>query len=101
MENQPISLINSFPFVYPMDYSKLVEVYEELNKTTKRLEKTHILSEFLKDVSADDIEHVILLLEGRVFPSYDSREVGVAARLMLKSLNVATGIAIDKIEKEW
>ena len=84
-----------------MDYSKLVEVYEELNKTTKRLEKTHIISEFLKDVSAEDIEHVMLLIEGRVFPSYDSREIGVAARLMLKSLNIATGISVDKIEKEW
>jgi len=84
-----------------MEYSKLVEVYEQLNKTTKRLEKTHIISEFLKDASVTDIEHVMLLLEGRVFPNYDSREIGVASRLMLKSLNVATGIGTDKIENEW
>ena len=84
-----------------MEYSRLVEVYEELNKTTKRLEKTHIISEFLKDVNADEMEHVMLLLEGRVFPGYDSREIGVASRLMLKSLNVATGISADRIEKEW
>ena len=84
-----------------MEYSKLVEIYEQLNKTTKRLEKTHIISEFLRDVSVDDIEHVMLLLEGRVFPNYDARETGVASRLMLKSLSVATGIAIGKIENEW
>ena len=84
-----------------MEYSSLVEVYEELNKTTKRLEKTHIISEFLKDVSLDDIEHVMLLLEGRVFPNYDSREIGIAARTMLKSLSAATGISVDKIESEW
>ena len=84
-----------------MEYSKLVDVYEQLNKTTKRLEKTHIISEFLKDVSSDDMEHVMLLLEGRIFPSYDAREIGVASRLMLKSLNVATGISADKIENEW
>ena len=84
-----------------MEYSKLVDIYEQLNKTTKRLEKTHIISEFLKDVSVDDIEHVMLLLEGRVFPSYDAREIGVASRLMLKSLSVATGISADKIENEW
>ncbi|MBI2658793.1 ATP-dependent DNA ligase [Candidatus Woesearchaeota archaeon] len=84
-----------------MEYSRLVEVYEQLNKTTKRLEKTHIISEFLKDVNADDMEQVMLLLEGRVFPGYDSREIGVASRLMLKSLNVATGISADRIEKEW
>ena len=84
-----------------MEYSKLVEVYEQLNSTTKRLEKTHIISEFLKDISVDDIEHVVLLLKGKVFPNYDSREVGVAARLMLKALSAATGISVDKIENEW
>ena len=84
-----------------MEYSKLIDIYEQLNKTTKRLEKTHIISEFLKGVSLDDIEHVMLLLEGRVFPNYDAREIGVAARLMLKSLSVATGISVDKIENEW
>src|SRR3989338_3138667 len=84
-----------------MEYSKLVEIYEQLNKTTKRLEKTHIISEFLKDIDIDDIEHVMLLLEGRVFPNYDSREIGVASRLMLKSLSTATGVSSDKIENEW
>src|SRR3989338_5296844 len=84
-----------------MEYSKLVGIYEQLNTTTKRLEKTHIISEFLKDAGTDDIEHVILLLEGRVFPSYDSREIGIAARTMLKALSAATGISADKIENEW
>ncbi len=84
-----------------MEYSRLVEVYEELSKTTKRLEKTHILSEFLKDLSSENMEHAILLLEGRVFPNYDPREIGIAARTMLKSLSAATGISINKIEKEW
>ena len=84
-----------------MEYSKLVDIYEQLNRTTKRLEKTHIISDFLKDVSVDDMEQVMLLLEGRVFPNYDAREIGVASRLMLKSLSVATGISVDKIENEW
>jgi len=84
-----------------MEYSKLVEIYEKLNKTTKRLEKTHIISEFLKEVGTDDMEHIMLLLEGRFFPSYDAREIGVASRLMLKSLSVATGISVEKIENIW
>ena len=84
-----------------MDYSKLVDIYEQLNRTTKRLEKTHIISEFLKEISTDEMEYVMLLLEGRIFPNYDAREIGVASRLMLKSLSVATGISVDKIENEW
>src|SRR3989344_6696305 len=84
-----------------MEYSKLVDVYEQLNKTTKRLEKTHIISEFLKEAGLDDIEQVMLLIEGRIFPNYDAREIGVASRLMLKSLSTATGISTDRIENEW
>ena len=84
-----------------MEYSKLVEVYDGLESTSKRLEKTRIIAEFLKLVKADEMNSVMLLIEGRLFPSYDSREIGVAARLVLKSINIAAGIGIDKIENEW
>ncbi|MBI2550277.1 ATP-dependent DNA ligase [Candidatus Woesearchaeota archaeon] len=84
-----------------MKYSELVELYGQLDSTTKRLEKTYYLSEFLKKTAADDIEPVILLVQGRVFPSYDERELGVANQLVVKAINVASGIASAAIEKEW
>ena len=33
-----------------MRYLELAELYQKLEKTTKRLEKTHIIAEFLKDI---------------------------------------------------
>ncbi len=82
-----------------MKYSVLVEVYERLESTTKRLEKTSILSDFLK--SADDLDKVMLLVQGRVFPNWDQRELGMAARLLLKAISVATGASLEKIESTW
>jgi len=76
-------------------------VYVELEATTKRLEHTHIISEFLKDVSLDDLGNTILLLEGRVFPRWDEREIGMASKMMLKAINVASGDTKDRINKEW
>src|SRR3989338_762941 len=84
-----------------MQYSKLVEVYEALEKTAKRLGKTYIISELLKKTPAEDLPVITLLLEGRVFPSWDSREVGVASRIILKAISAASGIEADKVEKEW
>jgi len=84
-----------------MEYSKLVEVYGELDSTTKRLEKTHIISEFIKKVDADELPVVMLLIEGRIFPGYDQREIGVASRIVLKALNTASGIPAERIENEW
>ncbi len=43
-----------------MQYSKLVQVYKDLEKTTKKLEKTDIIAEFLKHVNKDEIKDVYL-----------------------------------------
>jgi len=84
-----------------MKYSELVDVYEKLEGTTKRLAKTEYLSDFLKKVQADDTEEVVLLLQGRIFPAWDEREAGVASQLMVKAISIASGADINQVEKEW
>ena len=84
-----------------MKYIELVDVYEKLESTTKRLEKTFIISEFIKKTPWGDLHEIILLLQGRVFPSWDEQKIGVASRLILKAINTATGISASKIENEW
>lgn len=84
-----------------MKYMKLVKIYEELEKTTKRLEKTHILAEFLKTIDIENLPIITLLLQGKLFPSYDENKIGVASRLILKAINTATGISASKVEHEW
>ena len=84
-----------------MKYSELVELYEKLDSTTKRLKKTYFLAEFLRKTPADEIEPVVLLVQGRVFPAYDERELGVANQLVIKAISTASGIRPEAIEKEW
>ncbi len=84
-----------------MRYAQLVDIYEKLDKTTKRLEKTYIISGFLKTIDVKDTSDSVLLLQGKVFPSWDEHKIGVASRLILKAINLATGIKINEIEKEW
>ena len=84
-----------------MLYSKLVGVYEKLESTTKRLGHTYTISEFLKGISAEDLGTIILLLEGRVFPRGDEREIGMASKMMLKAIGVASGETKDRINSEW
>src|SRR3989338_11432925 len=84
-----------------MQYSRIVEIYEKLEATSKRLEQTHIISEFLKEIDTDDLSTAILLLEGRVFPRWDEREIGMASKMMLKAINLASGDSKEKISEEW
>src|SRR3989344_8976985 len=84
-----------------MRYLELAGVYQALESTTKRLEKTYLISEFLKKTDIKDMEHIVLLLQGRVFPAWDESKIGVASRMILKAINVAAGISVENVEAEW
>jgi DNA ligase-1 len=84
-----------------MEYRNLVDLYQKIESTSKRLEKTFLVSEFLKTTDIDELSCIILLLQGRLFPPLDERKLGIAARLVVKSLNKALGITEDDIEREW
>ncbi|MFC1690615.1 ATP-dependent DNA ligase [Nanoarchaeota archaeon] len=84
-----------------MKYLYLVNVYQRLDSTTKRLEKTHYISKLLQETEIEDLPQITQLLQGRVFPPWDDRKIGVAAKLVLKAINVASGIDAKKIENEW
>lgn len=84
-----------------MEYIELANIYERLEKSSKRLEKTFIISEFLKKIPEESLESTMLMLEGRVFPLWDTRKIGVAGKLILKAINKATGFDIYEIEAEF
>ena len=84
-----------------MDYIDLVEVYQKIEKTTKRLGKTYVISELLKNTDKGSLAIITLLLQGKIFPPWDEHKIGVASRLVLKAINTATGIGSSKIENEW
>ncbi|MEM3113388.1 MAG: ATP-dependent DNA ligase [Candidatus Pacearchaeota archaeon] len=85
-----------------MKYSELCEVYEKLGRTTKRLEKINILSEFLKKLAKSKLDNqVIYFLRGRVLPDYDAREFGISNQLVIKVISKASGISVDHVVKEF
>ncbi len=84
-----------------MNYERLVKLYDSIEKTTKRLEKTYLVAEFLRKTDVDDIRQIILLLQGRVFPKYDSRTLGVASRMIIKAISKSYGMTETKVESEW
>ncbi|MBI2147273.1 ATP-dependent DNA ligase [Candidatus Woesearchaeota archaeon] len=84
-----------------MKYQDLAALYDQLGATSKRLEKTNLLAAFLKKCPVDDLPELSLLLQGRLFPAWDDRQIGVASRIVLKAISLATGYPVSKIEEEW
>ena len=84
-----------------MHYKELVELYEKIESTSKRLEKTYLVSKFLKKTIVSDLSMIILLLQGRIFPSWDERKIGVATKMVIKAISKSTGRSVDTIEETW
>ncbi|HII83722.1 MAG TPA: ATP-dependent DNA ligase [Methanobacterium subterraneum] len=84
-----------------MLYKDLVEVYQDLDSTTKRLEKTDILAKFLAKVGDEEPELlpiVTLLCLGRIFPTWSEEELGIGSKLLMKAISQAVGVSPEDVE---
>lgn len=84
-------------------YENLVEVYEALNSTTKRLEKTVILSEFLRLIGENESEilpPVTLMSMGRIFPTWSQKELGIGSKLLMKAVSMTVGVSPEDVEDQ-
>lgn len=78
-----------------MKYSEICEMYEKLESTTKGLEKTKILADFLGKIEKEP--ELIYLLQGKVFADYDERELGISIQLVSKAISRATGSSESEV----
>jgi DNA ligase 1 len=86
-----------------MDYSKLCSVYGALEGTSKGLEKTSILAEFLSRIAKSEEYELIYLLQGMAFADYDKNELGMSLQLVIRAISRATGLGdaevVDKFKE--
>jgi DNA ligase-1 len=82
-----------------MDYSKICGVYERLEATSRGLEKTDILSEFLGEIRENP--EFIYLLRGKLFADYESKEIGISHQLVIKAISRAAGIGEDAVVEDF
>ena len=82
-------------------YKKLVELYSRLEKTTKKILMTNLIAHFLTEVPSDSLEEVIRLLSGQIFREWEEKELGVAEKLVLRAISIATGVPRERIEEYW
>ncbi|RLF07532.1 MAG: ATP-dependent DNA ligase, partial [Thermoprotei archaeon] len=83
-----------------MEYSLLVDVYEKIESTTKRLEMTELLVSLFKKTPPNIIDKVVYLTQGRLYPEYVGIELGVAEKLALRALSLASGVSLEEVESE-
>jgi DNA ligase-1 len=84
-----------------MEFKVFAEVLASLESTSKRLEKTKIIEDLLGKIKKDEVESVLLLLEGRVFPIWSEKNIGIATKLAIKAISTAFGRSLNDIEQHF
>ncbi|MDY6761746.1 MAG: ATP-dependent DNA ligase [Candidatus Nanohaloarchaea archaeon] len=84
-----------------MQYSRLVHTYQQLEATQSTDEKSSILAELFREADPDDLEVLGHLAMGRAFPAWETLEMGIGSKLMVRAIATATGNSEEAVEDEW
>src|SRR5439155_1695072 len=79
---EPLSVVLGFRT--GMQFARAVEVYEQIEGTTKRLEMTGLLVGLLRDTPPEDLDKVVYLTQGRIHPDYLGVELGLAEKMVIR-----------------
>lgn len=79
-----------------LPFSKLAEMYSQLEATSSGNKMREILSKFFKAVPKEDIDRISYLTLGRIGPEFEEIDLGMAEKMVLKSI----AMAFDKNEND-
>jgi len=84
-----------------MLFATVVDAYEKIEATTKRLEMTDHLVSLFRETPKDEIDKLVYLTQGKVHPDYMGIELGLAEKLVIRVLAIATGIEENRVTAMW
>jgi len=84
-----------------MRFEKAAALFERLEKVSSRLEMTSILAEMFSEAKAGDIDKIVYLLQARLGPDYNTREIGLGDRLVQEAIAKASGFSREEIERHY
>lgn len=100
-EREIIQYIKEKKEMVIMRFVELVNSYEMIEATSSRISMTNYLTDLFKNTPEEDIDKVIYLTEGKLYPPFMGIELGMAEKMALRALSSATGMSRDKIENEY
>lgn len=83
-----------------MKFSIIADFYEKIEETSKRLEMTDLLVQLFKQTPNELIDKVVYLTTGRLYPLFVPIELGLAEKLAVRSVAMASGDRVEEVEQK-
>lgn len=84
-----------------MLFLELAQTFEKMETTSSRLALTQFLVDLLKKTPVDIIDKIVYLIQGKLGPDHSSKELGIAEKMVAKSLSIVTGISTNEIRLQY
>ncbi len=85
-----------------MFFSELAKYMERLELTTSRMQLIAILASLFKKTSSDEIDKVIYLIQGRLWPEwFGEEELGLGEKLIIKAISLASNTSEYVVEQTY
>jgi hypothetical protein len=91
--DRPESAKNAYPF------RELAEVFQKLERTSSSLTLVTILAEFLSRLNPDEAQAVAYLLRGELAPPFESLEIGMAERMVVRAVVDPYTVPQQRVER--
>lgn len=81
-----------------MNFSELVELFNELDTTNQRTLLTTYVANYIKKAEGKELEFSIYLILGNVYPEKSEYTLGIAEKTMIEALSQQTGHTSESIK---
>ncbi len=82
-------------------FSKVAQVFFEIEKRSGRLEMTDILAALFNETSKEEIDKLIYLVQGILAPPYVGIDLGMGERFAIEAIASTTGYPKNEVEKSY
>lgn len=84
-----------------MFFLELAQTFKEMETTSSRLALTQFLVALMKKTPINIIDKIVYLIQGKLGPDHSSKELGIAEKIVTRSLSLVTGISSNDIQLEY
>ena len=82
-----------------MEFAHLARTFEELERTSSRLSLIELVTQLFRSIERpEEIQQVCYLMQGRVAPFYEAKEMGMAEKSVAKAIALAFHSTQEQIE---
>lgn len=80
-----------------MNFSEIVELFHEFEKTSQRTLLAEELAKFIKTTEADDLKTALYLIQGTIFPLKSDKVLGVAEKMLKEAVAKQSGYSEEEV----